>query len=674
MEQLIAEDPAHIGPYRLIARLGAGGMGLVYLGRSEDGRTVAVKVVQAEYAAQPDFRRRFALEVDAAQRVGGAWTAAVLDSDTEARVPWVATRYVPGPSLHDVVARDFGPLPEASVRFLAEGLAHALIDIHAAGLIHRDLKPSNVLVTVDGPRVIDFGIARALETLAEGPLTRTGAVIGSPGFMSPEQVRGQRLTPASDVFCLGSVLAFAATGRSPFGTVDSGLHSLMFRVAEEEPDLVGVPEALLPLVRECLRKDPSARPTPQDLAARTAIGSSTTWLPGEVLAQLGRSSAQLLDFAPARPQPLPAAPAQAPAHAQAATPTPTATPTATPTSLNPHPALQALPPPSPGGFPYDAPTQGVDGAGRPPTPRRRPAAVVAAAAAAVVLIGGGLVALNLWRGANSGDDGGGGSTSKALPDGFAGAWVGVQETDVEDTATGTRASLLTRLTFDKGARVDQKAEYAVLGLGRLCVYSPTVTSATDGKEQGATASEVSVSASTLKRAEPMSESGKCEQQQPAMTLKNPADGKVAVTSGNTKSTFLKDGVEDPKVKSLDTFNGQWYYDPPDATDYELVAVVVGHGPGPRGVQISIQPGGTPVRMCVYLAQAFTVLEAQGSEEPKNLSTTPGQLQADLSGKGCAQDGPLFDINRTKSSRDLSFSLRSPGKNELLETGKLRSNG
>ncbi|MDG4858480.1 serine/threonine-protein kinase [Streptomyces sp. T-3] len=661
MEQLIAEDPAHIGPYRLIARLGAGGMGLVYLGRSEDGRTVAVKVVQAEYAAQPDFRRRFALEVDAARRVGGAWTAAVLDSDTEARVPWVATQYVPGPSLHDVVARDFGSLPEASVRFLAEGLAHALADIHAAGLIHRDLKPSNVLVTVDGPRVIDFGIARALETLAEGPLTRTGAVIGSPGFMSPEQVRGQRLTPASDVFCLGSVLAFAATGRSPFGTVDSGLHSLMFRVAEEEPDLVGVPEALLPLVRECLRKDPSARPTPQDLVNRTATGTSTTWLPGEVLAQLGRSSAQLLDFAPARPQSLPAAPV----HAPAAIPTPTATPTA----HDPHPAFPPPPfagPPSPGVFPHYAPTQGADGAGQPPTPRRRRTVIAAAAAAAVVLIGGVLVALSPWKGGSSGDGGGSGSgsTSKALPDGFVGAWASIQEAP---------EPLLTRLRFDKDARVGQKAEYAVLGLGRLCVYSPTVTSANDGKEQGATAVEVSVSASTLTRAEPKSESGKCEKRQPAMTLKNPEDGDAAVTSDNTESTFLKEGVEDPKVKSLDRFNGQWIYEG-GGSRYDTVTLVVGDGPGPRGVQIDIKEGGTSVRTCVYSAQAFTVLGIEGREDAKNLHTTPGQLQADRSGEGCAQDGPLFDINRAESSKDLSFTLRSPGKNEVLTTGFLRSNG
>ncbi|MBC9714560.1 MFS transporter [Streptomyces sp. TRM66268-LWL] len=299
MDQLITEDPTHIGPYRLIARLGAGGMGLVYLGRSEAGRTVAVKVVQAEHAAHQEFRRRFAREVAAARRVGGAWTAAVLDADTDAQVPWVATQYIPGPDLTSVVAKDFGPLPEASVRVLAHRLAEALTAVHAAGLIHRDLKPSNVLVTVDGPRVIDFGIARAMDSLtADSLLTHTGMLIGSPGFMSPEQVRGLELTPASDVFCLGAVLVYAATGRMLFGAGTTGLNAHLFRIAEEEPDLAGVPDSLLPLVRECLAKDPSQRPTPAQIMERTAVMGADEWLPGAVLAQLGRHAAQLLDFAP----------------------------------------------------------------------------------------------------------------------------------------------------------------------------------------------------------------------------------------------------------------------------------------------------------------------------------------------------------------------------------------
>ncbi|MFJ1620442.1 MFS transporter [Streptomyces sp. NPDC088190] len=313
MDQLITEDPPSIGPYRLIARLGAGGMGLVYLGRSEAGRTVAVKVVQAEYAQHPEFRRRFAREVAAARRVGGTWTAAVLDADTEARVPWVATQYIPGPDLTTVVAKDFGPLPEHSVRTLANRLATALESVHGAGLIHRDLKPSNVLVTVDGPRVIDFGIARAMDSLAGDSLhTRTGMLIGSPGFMSPEQVRGLELTPASDVFCLGAVLVYAATGRLLFGATETGLNAHLFRIAEEEADLTGVPESLVDLVRTCLHKDPARRPTPAEVAAGTAADQDGEWLPGTVLAQLGRHAAQLLDFAPETrtPRPDPRIPAQ----------------------------------------------------------------------------------------------------------------------------------------------------------------------------------------------------------------------------------------------------------------------------------------------------------------------------------------------------------------------------
>ncbi|MGW6707172.1 MDR family MFS transporter [Streptomyces sp. NPDC054956] len=309
MDQLITQDPTRIGPYRLIARLGAGGMGLVYLGRSEGGRTVAVKVVQAEYAGNPDFRKRFAREVAAARRVGGSWTAAVLDADPEAAVPWVATQYIPGPDLHSVVAKDFGPLPEHSVHTLANRLSLALQAVHEAGLIHRDLKPSNVLVTVDGPRVIDFGIARAMDSLAgDSLLTNTGMLIGSPGFMSPEQVRGLELTPASDVFCLGAVLVYAATGRLLFGAADTGLNAHLFRVAEEEADLTGVPDALAGLVGECLHKDPARRPTPRQVAERTATDPAGEWLPGTVLAQLGRHAAQLLDFAPATPDEAPAAP------------------------------------------------------------------------------------------------------------------------------------------------------------------------------------------------------------------------------------------------------------------------------------------------------------------------------------------------------------------------------
>ncbi|MFJ4617509.1 protein kinase [Streptomyces sp. NPDC088812] len=304
MEKLGAGDPQHIGGYRLLARLGAGGMGRVYLARSDRGRTVAVKLVRPELAAREEFRARFRQEVRNAQRVGGFWTAPVLDADTEAAVPWVATGYVAGPSLQQVVGHDHGPLPERSVRVLAAGLAHALTNIHAAGIVHRDLKPSNVMVTIEGPRVIDFGVARAMETVGgdAGGLTRTGAVIGSPGFMAPEQVRGDRITPACDVFCLGSVLAYAATGSLPFGSADSGVHVLMFRIAEEEPDLSGLSEDIAHLVRACLRKDPAARPSLEWLLERTGAHETVAegrsrepWLPNTLVAQLGRHAVRLLE-------------------------------------------------------------------------------------------------------------------------------------------------------------------------------------------------------------------------------------------------------------------------------------------------------------------------------------------------------------------------------------------
>ncbi|MFG2330083.1 serine/threonine-protein kinase [Streptomyces sp. NPDC048604] len=293
MDPLHPEDPVAIGPFRLLGRLGVGGMGRVFLARSEGGRTVAVKVVHAELAEQDEFRRRFAREVAALERVGGTGTTPVLASDTSAHAPWVAIGYVPGPSLRTVVADEHGPLPPASVRALGAGLARALGHVHAAGLVHRDLKPSNVLLTVDGPQIIDFGIARAVDTITDGGLTSTGAVVGSPGFMSPEQVRGEKLTPASDVFCLGSVLVYAATGRAPFGTVDSGVHATMFRIAHDEPDLAGLPAELAGLARACLAKEPADRPTAVELAE--ALPVAEPWLPAEVLAGLGRHAARVLE-------------------------------------------------------------------------------------------------------------------------------------------------------------------------------------------------------------------------------------------------------------------------------------------------------------------------------------------------------------------------------------------
>ncbi|MFD7602687.1 serine/threonine-protein kinase [Streptomyces mirabilis] len=367
MEKLGAGEPQQIGAYRLLARLGAGGMGRVYLARSDRGRTVAVKLVREELAAQEEFRARFRQEVLAARRVGGLWTAPVLDADTEAAVPWVATGYVAGPSLQTVVGHDHGALPERSVRILAAGLAHALKDIHAAGLIHRDLKPSNVLVTIDGPRVIDFGIARALETVTDGGLTRTGALVGSPGFMAPEQVRGDRVTPACDVFCLGSVLSYAATGALPFGAANSGVHAMMFRIAQEDPDLDGVPEGLADLVRHCLRKDPAARPGLDEILER--IGAEDTvvegrsrdpWLPSALVAQLGRHAVRLLDTEnPAeRPAPAPAPPTRQ-ATAPAQEPAPESVPAALDLSKS-----SAAPAPAPAPAPEVAPEH----AATPPPP------------------------------------------------------------------------------------------------------------------------------------------------------------------------------------------------------------------------------------------------------------------------------------------------------------------
>ncbi|NGO08783.1 serine/threonine protein kinase [Streptomyces sp. HC44] len=313
-----------IGRYRLLRNLGAGGMGRVCLARSEGGRTVAVKLIKPQLAAEPEFRQRFRLEVEAARRVSDRWTAPVLDADTEAETPWVATGYIAGPSLEHLVSpRGHGPLPALSVRTLAYGLACALLDIHGAGLVHRDLKPSNVLITIDGPRVIDFGIARALDAVPGSTLTSSGMLVGSPAFMSPEQVRDEPVGPAADVFCMGAVLAYAATGQTPFGGGGSGgVHAVMFRIAQEEPDLTGIEEPLRGLIADCLAKDPAARPTPQEVAARVqpvATGaSSPPWLPAQIIAELGRSAVQLLDTdtpprvsAPAAPAPAASAPSPA---------------------------------------------------------------------------------------------------------------------------------------------------------------------------------------------------------------------------------------------------------------------------------------------------------------------------------------------------------------------------
>ncbi len=276
--------PSRVGPFRVIRPLGSGGMGVVYLAATRAGRPVAVKVVRESYAEDPRFRERFRVETEAALKVSGAFTAPVLAADPDAARPWLATAYLPAPSLTEAVGTH-GPMPEATVRTLAAGLAEALAAIHAAGLVHRDLKPSNILLADDGPRVIDFGIARAV---GGAKLTGTGQVLGTAGYVPPEQIAGRTSTAAGDVFSLGATLVFAATGRGAFG--ESGLHILLYRTAYEEPDLSATPEALRPALAACLAKEPWNRPEVPDLAelfgAPRLPGAG--WLPADVAREVRR--------------------------------------------------------------------------------------------------------------------------------------------------------------------------------------------------------------------------------------------------------------------------------------------------------------------------------------------------------------------------------------------------
>ncbi|GAA4095761.1 serine/threonine-protein kinase [Actinomadura miaoliensis] len=285
-------DPRQVGPYRLERRLGGGGMGQVFLGRSPGGRPVAVKVVRPELAGDAAFRRRFAMEGEAARRVGGFYTAQVVDADPHADPPWLVTAFVPGPSLLQAVQED-GPLPARTLGVLGAGLAEGLAAIHRAGLVHRDLKPGNIILAADGPRVIDFGIVRALDAAH----TST-AVLGTPGFMSPEQARGLDVGPPSDVFALGSVLTFAATGSGPFGT--GSAEAIVYRIVHQEPDLTGLPAHLAGLVRACLAKDPEQRPRLAQIldslaAVPSAPSDSGGWLPPTVTALISQYDRDFTD-------------------------------------------------------------------------------------------------------------------------------------------------------------------------------------------------------------------------------------------------------------------------------------------------------------------------------------------------------------------------------------------
>ncbi|WP_307167522.1 serine/threonine-protein kinase [Streptomyces rishiriensis] len=262
MMRLRREDPRVVGSFRLHRRLGAGGMGVVYLGSDKKGQRVALKVIRPDLAEDQEFRSRFAREVSAARRIRGGCTARLVAADLDADRPWFATQYVPGPSLHDKV-NDEGPIGAAELASIGAALSEGLVAVHEAGVVHRDLKPSNILLSPKGPRIIDFGIAWAT---GASTLTHVGTAVGSPGFLAPEQVRGALVTPATDVFSLGATLAYASTADSPFGQGSSEV--MLYRVVHEEPQLHGVPDALAPLVRACLAKDPEERPSTLDLSLR----------------------------------------------------------------------------------------------------------------------------------------------------------------------------------------------------------------------------------------------------------------------------------------------------------------------------------------------------------------------------------------------------------------------
>ncbi|MFE1949878.1 serine/threonine-protein kinase [Streptomyces sp. NPDC059524] len=359
---LSADDPREIGGYRLRARLGAGGMGIVYLAHTPGGRPIALKAVRGEFAADPEFRRRFADEVASARRIHGLFTAQVVDSGVDAPTPWLATAYVPGPSLQQVVERH-GPLPARTVLLLVAGVAEALQAIHAAGVVHRDLKPANVLVAEDGPRVIDFGIARAADA---GGLTGTGLRIGTAAYMAPEQAQGLVVTSATDVFALGSLAAYVAGGVPPFGGgPESGA---LYRVVHEEPDLSCVPPDLYDLLRCCLAKRPEDRPVPGELIdavrAHPAVGGrpefTDGWLPRGVSSEIAAHGEPLGQDGASWPEQVHAQPTLA-----VVTPTPT-----------------ALAGPDPDGGERSAPAR------RRPRRGRRGLAVVLVAAAVLVALGG----------------------------------------------------------------------------------------------------------------------------------------------------------------------------------------------------------------------------------------------------------------------------------------------
>ncbi|MDT0442979.1 serine/threonine-protein kinase [Streptomyces johnsoniae] len=385
-------DPREVAGYALQARLGSGGMGSVYLSYTRGGQPIALKVVRSELADDPEFRRRFEFEVRAARRVQGVYTVPVLDSNTEGSAPWLATAYVPGLSLSDAV-RTYGPLPPETVLLLVGGVAEALQSIHAAGIIHRDLKPGNVLLASDGPKVIDFGIARAADVTA---LTGTDVRVGTPSYMAPEQITGASAGPPTDVFALGLVAHYAAGGTHPFG--EGAAHAVMYRIVQEEPDLATAPEALRGLIAACLTKEAAARPTPAQvidacraLAPGRTLRRQESWLPAPVADEV----TQRLNAPPPAPAPTPA-------------PTPPTPPAGPPT---PVPVPMPARPPEPAG-------------------RSRPRGQIALAVVAVLaVITAGVLALQLA----GGDEEGGAPQGDA-----AGGAAGEGEEPADEPADGDR--------------------------------------------------------------------------------------------------------------------------------------------------------------------------------------------------------------------------------------------
>ncbi|WP_447040604.1 serine/threonine-protein kinase [Streptomyces sp. DSM 118878] len=446
MEPLGTGDPESMGVYALSGRLGSGGMGEVFLGRAPDGSLAAIKAARPELSHDVAFRRRFAREVDAARKVDGRFTAAVLDADPHAPRPWLATEYIPGVSVSEAVATG-GPLPEASLRALMAGTAAALAAIHEAELTHRDLKPSNILLAEDGPRVIDFGIARSV---AHSQITRTGQVPGTPGYMAPEQLRGSEIGPHTDVYALGATLVFAATGEGPFGHGD--VFAMIYRTMEQEPRLDGVPGSLRTAVARCLAKAPAERPTVASLLAEFSVpatlpeGRPGRWLPDE-LTTLVRGRAGAAGGAVSEPEAVSEPGARSPATSAGALPPGVAPPpgvgpppAVTPAAVAP-PAVAppAVAPPAVASAAAGVPRRGLS---------RRALLAVSAAGVATAAVGGTFAVL---RGR---DDGGGGEGGGGSGGGKGGAEAGTAADPFQVAKSGGLSLLLFDGPYGKDMLAD----------------------------------------------------------------------------------------------------------------------------------------------------------------------------------------------------------------------------